>query len=154
MIHWINLFSWKVYIHLYGTAPTRNKSVYFVSIMSCPAHTVEFLLYDYIVISLTAGTILQNSEQVEIWGYHIKFLGWVAGKWSNHILWWLPKSSNLCTVLLSYAALIFPLDSCDAKIVWNASCVVLVFWCVRVDGLPSTSALKCVSVTPNKLPFS
>ena len=46
--------------------------VHHVSIMPSPAHTAEFLLYDYTVVGLIAGVILRSSEQVEIRGHQIR----------------------------------------------------------------------------------
>lgn len=48
---------------------------------------------------------------------------------SNKILWWVPESSDLCAALRCNAEARFMLDTCEAKLVWNASWVLSAFWC-------------------------
>lgn len=48
---------------------------------------------------------------------------------SSHILWWLPKSSNLCMALHCHAEARFVLDSCEAEFFWNTSCILSAHWC-------------------------
>ena len=56
---------------------------------------------------------------------------------SNQILWWHPKSSNLCAALHCLAEARFLLDSCEGKLIRNASQVLCPDIGIVVDCLPS-----------------
>jgi len=61
---------------------------------------------------------------------------------SNQILWWLLESSDLCVILHCHAEARFLLDSCEAKLIWNASRVQWVSWYRCQSWLSPFSALR------------
>jgi len=59
---------------------------------------------------------------------------------SNHILWWLPKSTNMCVARQCLDEARFLLDSSDAEFMWNNSWVLSVSWCMHWSWLSPTEA--------------
>lgn len=69
------------------------------------------------------------------------------------IFWWRPESSNLCTALHYQAEARFPLDSCEAEVVFNASSVLSAPLCRRqisVSPLSASHSQKSLLHTPRR----
>lgn len=106
--------------------------VCFVSTMPCPAHVAKFWLcksdcrHSETSCRELHASGLQTGGNMSVpdWGCRVDGV-----TISSHILWWLPKSSNLCVALRCHAEARFVLDSCSAKFFWNASCVLSAHWC-------------------------
>ena len=112
--------------------------------MPCPARTGKFSLCESHHQSQTSYCRLHHSELQT--SRNLRVLHWgcrVGGIiLSHHILWWLPKSSDLCATWHCHDEARFLLDSGQAELIWNASWVQSVSCCKQWSWMSPISATQ------------
>jgi len=107
------------------------------STMPCPAHIAKFSSCESHHQSQTSHCRFCHSELLI--RRNLRMLHWGCGViQSNHILWWLPKSTNMCAARQCHHEARFLLYSGDAEFIWNNSWILSVSWCMNWSWLSPT----------------
>jgi len=103
--------------------------------MPCPAHIATFSSCESHHQSQTSHCKFHHSEILI--SRNLRMLHWDCRTdgviQSNHILWWLSKSTNMCAAWQCHDEVRFLLDSGEAEFIWKFSQCSDV--CIRVDCL-------------------